>query len=188
MKRLTILTHLLLALCLVPCPASARKPEDVYGGKILLSDKPFPSSAKSAAAFLATLRKQAKQNFWEDKKEKRWRVYYAAFFKRPLRGLSVTVVFFDISDGTRRMVETYEQYLNSAGQRALVGNISMQRGKSGFSPNSRILMVMQSEGQIIAEATFMIGGEAKQFSGKVVFTDDMVNQDGELPNPEQDED
>src|SRR5689334_920213 len=58
-----------------------RGPEKVFAGKILVSNKRFPTQAKSANAYIAALKKQAKTNFYEDKEKQEWRVYFAAFFK-----------------------------------------------------------------------------------------------------------
>ena len=53
-------------------------------GKVLLSTKRFPMSAKSASAYIAALRKQSASNFQEDKDNHQWKINFAAFFKGAL--------------------------------------------------------------------------------------------------------
>src|SRR5512146_1223848 len=115
MARVTGLLAAVLVLLVGVGAADARKPEDVFGGKILLSDKAFPTEARSANAYVTSLKRQSKDSFWEDKEKKQWKIHYAAFFRKPLKDLEVTVKFFDVSDGSRRMVESHEQYVEERG-------------------------------------------------------------------------
>ena len=78
-------------------------------GKIVLSDKRIPTSAKSKSAYYKQLRKQSRDKFWENKETKQWKIHYAAFFKSPLNDLEVTVKIWDVTDKQRRMVAAYER-------------------------------------------------------------------------------
>ena len=49
---------------LLAAPAAAEKPNPVFAGRIMLSDKRFPMSAKSQAAFNAQVQKQSKTSFF----------------------------------------------------------------------------------------------------------------------------
>jgi len=160
---------------LVASPAGARKPEDVFAGKILMSDKAFPTQAKSVNAYIGALKKQAKDRFWEDKEKKQWLLYYSAFFKKPLNDLEVTLKTYDISSGEKRMVESYELYLDSRGQRAFSGRLKMPKGEGGYDPNAKILIVMENRGVTLAQTVFYIQGEGKRYSGKVEFSEEEAN-------------
>jgi hypothetical protein len=161
----------LVALSLVSAPAEARKPEDVFGGKIILSARPFPQQARSASAYIGAVKKQSLTRFVEDKENKEWRIFYAAFFKQPVGDLDVNLKIYDVTSG-ERLVEAYEQYLSNTSSRALTGKVLLKRGDgtAGYDPNTRIKMVMMSKGKVIAQATFVIQGEGKKYSGKVEFT------------------
>jgi len=164
---------LILSFLLSAGVAEAKKPEDVFGGKIIVSERPFPMEARSADAYIAAVKKQGKDRFIEDKENKHWRIFYAAFFKAPVNDLDVNLKFFDITSG-ERLVEAYDQNLADTGQRALVGKVTLKRGDGtgGYDPNTKIKMVMLSRGKVIATAVFTVIGEGRKFSGKVEFTEE----------------
>jgi hypothetical protein len=152
-----------LALLAVPALAHAKKPEDVFGGQILVSAQPFPTSARSEQAYIEALRKQAKDRIEEDKEAKQWRVFFAAFFKQPLNDLEINVRVYDVTH-EKRLVDTFEQYLGSATMRAYVSDVKLQHsdGGQGYDPNSKLLMVMESKGRVVAQVQFFITGEVKK--------------------------
>jgi anaerobic ribonucleoside-triphosphate reductase len=152
-------------------PADAgRKPEDVFGGSIITSKKRFPTSAKSASQYISKLKKQRTNKFWEDKENQRWRIYFAAFFKKPLNDLEVTVKLYDITDGSQKLVASFEQYLDGRGQRSIISSIKLKR--SEFGVNRHIMMVIENRGRRLALGKFKILGEAERYSGKVEFTEE----------------
>ena len=165
-----------VALTLAYSVAWARKPEDVFGGKILISDHGFPTSAKSPDAFIDALKKQIREVLQEDKENKEWRVFYAAFFKQPVTELEISIRVYDVTNGAKRLVDTFEQYPSAQPQgiRAYVSNVVLKRGDgtSGYDPNTKILMVMETKGRVLAQAQFMIQGEAKKYKGTVDFSEE----------------
>src|SRR6188508_1856825 len=88
--------------------AHADKVSKKFGGQILMSDKKFPSKAKSPAAYIQKLNKQKKAKFWENKETKEWRIYFAAFFKSPLKDPEYTIKFVD--DRGQLIGTPFEQY------------------------------------------------------------------------------
>lgn len=168
---------LLIIVLSVARTAVARRPEDVFAGKILLSDKAFLRAAKSTAAYISGLRKQSRDRFMEDKEKREWKIHYAAFFAKPVSELEVVAKFFDVSSGSRRLVESYEQYLDTRGQRAIVGNVTLRKGVGAYDANTKILMVMESNGRVLAQTSFFIGGEKKKYSGKAQFSEEEANSD-----------
>lgn len=153
--------------------AEARKPEDVFGGKILISDQPFPQQARSADAYIGALKKNSRDRIAENKEDKEWRVFFVAFFKQPVNDLEVSVRVYDVTNG-RRLVDSFEQYLANASQRAYASNVRLKRGDgaSGYDPNSKILMVMENKGRVLAQATFFITGEGRKYNGTVDFSEE----------------
>jgi hypothetical protein len=176
---------------LIPClllafstPADARKPEDVFAGKIILSTKAFPITAKSPDAYISAVRKQSVDKFQEDKEKKQWKIFYVAFFKRPVDDLEVTVKFIDVTDGNRRMVESYEQYLTQRKQRVITGDMRLRKDPSAYDPNSKIIMQIESKGSIVAQTTFTLEGEGPRYKGQVSFDEDETGS-GEIPEDEK---
>ena len=176
-----------LSLTLVCSTASAKKPEDVFGGRIMVSDKPYPLEAKSPSAYISQVKKQSKDRFQEDKEKGQWKVYYAAFFKKPLNDLEIKVTIYDVSDGGQRFIDSWEEFLTQRNQRVITGNLKLKRQEGKVNPNSKILMVMESKGSIVASASFYIIGEGKKFSGKVEFSEEEAagKGDTEEATPEQ---
>jgi hypothetical protein len=164
------------AVCLVAllAVADARKPEDVFGGKVLVSDAPFPTSAKSEAAFVTALKKHAKDRVLENKDTKEWRVFYAGFFRQPVNDLEVSIRVYDVTGGSRRLVDTFEQYLSSETARAYVSSVTLKRGdgSQGYDPNTKLLLVMENKGRVLAQTQFHILGEARKYKGVVDFSDE----------------
>jgi hypothetical protein len=154
--------------------ADARKPEDVFGGRILVSSQPFPTSARSADAYIDAIKRNVKDRIAEDKETKEWRVFFAAFFKAAPSDVEVSVKVYDVTNGAHRLVDTFEQYLSSSQNRAYVSNVKLHRGDgtSGYDPNTKIQLVMDSHGRVIAETTFYIVGEVKKGPTQVDFSQD----------------
>ena len=152
-------------------PASARpKPERVFQGKILASSKRFSKVAKSENAFIRKVRKQAKKTFWEDAKSQSWRIYYAAFFRTPLNDLEITVKLYDITEGTKRLRESYQQYLGQRGRGSVISHITLSRSKYGV--NRVIEMVIESKKKVLARGKFRVLGKVARGSGVVDFTEE----------------
>ncbi|MBE7450318.1 MAG: hypothetical protein HS111_15900 [Kofleriaceae bacterium] len=151
--------------------AQAQKgPERVFGGKIMVSDKKYPSYAKSVSAYVAAIRKQSKNQFWEDKAKQNWRIHFAAFFKRPLPDIEVVVKLYDVTRGNRQLLASFEQYLDQRGQRALLSQFTLERKHVGV--NKQVLMVIEVQGQTFATGKFKILGQEERYTGKVDFSDE----------------
>jgi len=174
MRLRVFLSTSALTLLLVATATAAKKPEDVFGGRIMTSQTSYPMNSKSVNAYIGQVRKQSKDRFWENKEKKEWIIYYAAFFKKPVNDLEVTLKTYDISTGAARLVESYEIYVESRDQRVVTGRVNLKRGDDGsnYTPNSKIRLVLENRGRILAQSTFYIQGEGKRFTGKVEFTEE----------------
>jgi len=163
-------------------PAHAQKgPEKQFAGKVFVSDKRFPTTAKSPAAYSAALKKQEKTNFQEDKETQSWKIYYAAFLKSPLDDVQVNVKLYDVSNRTQQLLAAFEQYTDTRGQRTVIANFTLERKTAGV--NKDVLMVMESNGKVLASGRFRILGEQEKLSGKVDFSDDEASGREEAKPP-----
>ena len=114
----SILMPSFVALLLFAAPTAAdkaEKPNAAFAGRIMLSEKRFPFSAKSLAAFNAQVNKQSKTSFFEDK-DKKWKIYFAGFLKTPLNDVEYMVKLYDLSGGRKQLIATIEQFTDSRGQ------------------------------------------------------------------------
>jgi hypothetical protein len=162
-------SFVLAAVDLSPAEAQ-RSPEDVFAGQILTSSKRFPMSARSQASYVKQLRAQSAKRFQEDKKHQRWRIHYAAFFRRPLNDLEVTIKLYDVSGRERHQLAAFEQFLDRRGQRSIISSLTLDRER--FGVNKEILMTVENRGRVLASGKFRILGEAERYSGKVEFTEE----------------
>ena len=150
--------------------AQARNPEAVFRGQIITSAKKIPTSAKSKGAYISNLKKLKTTRFKENKKTKSWKIYYTAFFKRPLPSLEVTVKIYDVSSGRQHMVTSFEQYMDRRGEKSITSHVTLKR--DDFGVNKNLLMVMEHRGVILASSRFAILGEAEKYSGEVNFSEE----------------
>src|SRR5262245_12997133 len=180
MRVRLLLSTTTLSLFLAATATAAKKPEDVFGGRIMTSQNAYPLNSRSVNAYISQVRKQSKDRFWENKEKKEWIIYYAAFFKKPVNDLEVTLKTYDITTGAARLIESYEIYVESREQRVVTGRVNLKRGDDGsnYSANSKIRLVLENRGRILAQSTFYIQGEGKRFTGKVEFTEDETKGSG----------
>jgi hypothetical protein len=160
----------LAVLALAAAPAVARNPEDVFRGQVITSKKRLPSSDKSASAYVARIKAARTERFLEDRATQSWKIHYAAFFRRPLNDLEVTVRLYDVSSGGKKMIGSFEQYLDDRGARSVISNITLERKYVGV--NRQVLIVIENRGAILSTGKFWIVGEGEKFSGKVDFSEE----------------
>jgi hypothetical protein len=151
-------------------PALAKNPEDVFRGQVLTSKARFPTKSKSVSAYISKLKKLKTAKFYEDKDKKQWKVYYAAFFRKPLNDLEVTVRLYDVTGGKKQLINSFEQYLDGRGARSFISNMTLERKYVGV--NKQVMIVLESRGSILAVGKFWIIGEAEKYSGKVDFSEE----------------
>jgi hypothetical protein len=162
---------MLFGLTVFASTAEAQKgPEKVFGGKIMVSDKKYPSYAKSVGAYISQIKKQSKSKFWEDKKKQSWKIYFAAFFKKPLTDIEVIVKLYDTNGGTRTLLASFEQFVDQRGGQALLSNFTLERKHVGV--NRRVLMVLEVQGRTVATGKFDLLGEEERYTGKVDFSEE----------------
>jgi hypothetical protein len=152
----------------------AERPNPVFAGKIMLSDKRFPQQAKSLAAFNAQVKKQSRLSFLESKESKSWKIYFAGFLKTPLNDVEYMVKLYEVSGGRgQQLLVSFEQFTDQRGQAALMSSMTLERKSVGV--NKELLLTMESKGKVLASTRFRILGEGDRSSGKVDFTEDEAN-------------
>ena len=169
MTARSILISSLLALLWLAVPAAAEKPNPAFAGRIMLSDKRYPISAKSLAAFNAQITKQSKSSFFEDK-DKKWKIHFAGFLKTPLNDVEYAVKLYEVSGRGQQLLATIEQFTDSRGQVSLISNLVLERKTIGA--NKELMMTLENRGKVLASAKFKILGEREKFTGKVDFSED----------------
>jgi hypothetical protein len=188
MRRSALLLFAVLLLPALRGIAEARDPADVFGGTIRLSKQSFPAAAKSQEQFISQIQTQSTDKFWEDKDKRRWIIHYAAFFKAPINDLELQVKIYDVSQNPRRLMESYEQYLMKRGQRGVTGELFLtkakKKGDGKYEPNSKIQIILESRGKIVASATAFLQGEGFKYSGKVSFDEEDANSNKDLDEDE----
>jgi len=150
--------------------AAAEKPNAAFAGKIMLSDKRFPSQAKSLSAFNAKIRSISKTNFQEDKEKKQWKIQFAGFLRTPLNDLEYLVKIYDMSGGHQQLLLTFEQYTNERGQAALISNMTLERKHVGV--NKELMITIENKGKVLASNRFKILGQGEKYTGKVDFSEE----------------
>jgi hypothetical protein len=167
---------LAFAVCLSPAPvwAGGAKPEDVFKGKIIITEKRLPMKFPSAAAFVQAVNRAKVDRVWP-REEKgndhaEWNIEYIAFFAQPLADNEVTVKFFDVTGGAHRFVAGDSQYTRERNSRVFASSILV--AKPEFEHNKRYMMTVQTGGRVIASTMFWLRGKGPNYSGKVEFSDE----------------
>jgi hypothetical protein len=150
--------------------AHAAHPADVFKGQIITAKKRIPNKAQSQNAYVKEVRRLKASQFWEDKAEKKWKVFFVAFFAHPLNDLEVTVKLYDVTGGKRKMLSSFEQYLDRSGERVVNSEVVLERAKVGV--NRELLMTMENRGKVIAQGKFQLLGDGPKYTGEVDFTQD----------------
>jgi hypothetical protein len=176
MSLRTLLVSCAVLLGLAASPAYANDPNKVFKGKIMTSAKRFPLSAKSKAAYTAQIKKQSAVSFQENK-ENKWKIYFAAFLSRPLNDVEYIIKFYDITNGTQQLLGAAENFNDERGQTTIVSNIVLD--KKSFGVNKQLMMTIENKGTVYATGRFKILGEGERFTGKVNFSEDEAQGKGE---------
>jgi len=162
MSRRNVSALVLLAFfVLAATDAAARSQvEDRLAGKVALSKAALPGK-KGERAYGQALQKSARGRaiFWQDPKTGVWTIHYAAVVKRPV--LDATISVFDVSHG-KKLVLTKDKMLYKE-SRIVSGSLALDRDDF-VDANRRLLMVVESGGQVLAERVFYIQGKVERRS------------------------
>jgi hypothetical protein len=151
--------------------AVADNPNQAFNGRIMVSSKRFPTQAKSPSAYTAAIRKQSGLNFYEDKADHTWKLYFAAFLKAPLNDVEYSLKIYDVGNHGQSLIVSADQYTDERGQRTIIANIKLDKQQVGV--NKAIMLTVESKGKVLASsAAIKILGEGEHFTGKVNFSED----------------
>jgi len=153
--------------------AAAESPNQAFAGRIMMSSKRFPQTAKSPSAYTAAIRKQAQTNFAEDKDNHSWKIYFAGFLKVPLNDLEYTIKVYEVTGKSQQLLVSFDQFTSERGEQTIVSNLTLEKKQVGV--NKELLMTMENKGKVLASNKFKIVGEGEHFSGKVEFSEDEAN-------------
>ncbi len=145
----------LIATCLLlTCvnPTHARKPADVFGGEIILSTRPFPTSFKSDKAFIRHMKKVKTQKFYYGEKDY-IDVEMMAFFTRTLVATEVVCKVLNLSD-RKQLVTQFSIYPASRKNRILASSFRIT--KERFDPNKTYQLYLEHRNEALAQVRFSV--------------------------------
>jgi hypothetical protein len=167
-----------LGFVLISSAAQAAKPEDVFKGRIVITENRLPSRFASQGAFIQAVQRASIDKVWPQEEKGNdhavWKFEYIAFFARPLNDNEITVKFWELGVGSPRFVAGDEQYTRERGSRIFSAAITV--GKPEFDVNKQYRMTIESGGRVIAETKFWLRGKGPKYSGKVEFSDEEARQ------------
>ncbi len=149
------------------------RPERTFGGRVLLAKHAFPTSARSESAYVSKVRKNTAKRFWEDKDKKQWKVYFVAYFKKPLDDMEVTITLSDITQGYKRQLSSFDQFLDRCATN-YTSHMILKREQFGVNKKIQIDIETTRGHYVLASGRFEIAGEAEKFTGKADFSDEIA--------------
>jgi hypothetical protein len=178
MLKFNRVAALTLGMVLLSSGAHAAKPEDVFKGRIIITENRLPSRFASQGAFIQAVQRASIDKVWpqEEKGDNAvWKFEYIAFFAQPLNDNEITVKFWELGGGSPRFVAGDEQYTRERGSRIFSAAITV--AKPEFDVNKQYRMTIQAGGgRVIAETKFWLRGKGPKYSGKVEFSDEETKQ------------
>jgi hypothetical protein len=178
MLKFNRVVALTLGAVLFSSGAQAAKPEDVFKGRIIITDSRLPTRFASEGAFVQAVHRASIDKVWP-KEEKGnevavWKFEYIAFFARPLNDNEITVKFWEIGGGSQKFVAGDEQYTRERGSRIFSASITV--AKPEFDTNKQYLMTIESGSRVLAQTRFWLRGKGPKYTGKVEFSDEEAKQ------------
>lgn len=149
-------------------PDATKAPADELAGRILVSDKKFPMTGASAAAYAAAIRKQAKDVFAFDPIRKEATVHFAAFFVRPLVGTTLHLVVTDVGGKGPREVSQTTYNAAEAGGKSQLGELMLRA--HDFPTGTKVQIHLNSGESVLASGVFLVESGAAKVNGKPEMT------------------
>ena len=106
----------------------------------------------------------------EKLKDRQWKAHLVIAFNAPPNDLEYQVLFYDVHDGPRRLVEDMSTFVNDRSQKTYLQKISLKRPR--FKPNRNMELVVVVRRQEVSRLEFGIVGQEIRRSGTVNFSDD----------------
>ncbi len=102
--------------------------------------------------------------------DRSWKANLVVAFNQPPGDLEFQVLFYDVHDGPRRLVEDLSTFVNDRSQKTYLQKISLSRKR--FKPNRNMELVVVVRRQEVARMKFGVLGQEPRRSGTVDFSDD----------------
>ena len=170
MRASIVVSSLLITALLIATRPADANPNKVFAGRIMTSEKRYPTQAKSAAAYTAQIKKQSKSSFFEDKEKKGWVVHFIGFLKTPLNDVEYMVKIYEVGGRQQQLLTSFEQFTDERGQKTLTSKVLLER--KSFGVNKELLITMENKGKVLASGRLKILGEGEKLTGKVNFSDE----------------
>jgi hypothetical protein len=103
-------------------------------------------------------------------KDRSWKANLVIAFNQPPGDLEFQVLFYDIHDGPRRLVEDLSTFVNDRSQKTYLQKIKLERPR--FKPNRNMELVVVVRRREVARMKFGVLGQEYRRSGTVTFSDD----------------
>lgn len=170
MRASIVVSSLLITALMFGARPADANPNKVFAGRIMMSEKRYPTQAKSAAAYTAQIKKQSKTAFQEDKEKKGWTVHFIGFLKTPLNDVEYMVKIYELGGRGQALLSSFEQFTDERGQKTLTSKVLLER--KSFGVNKELLITMENKGKVLASGRLKILGVGDKFTGKVNFSDE----------------
>jgi hypothetical protein len=141
----------------VSADARGREPHDVFAQSIVLSDSPFPARFSTDKALISYVNRMDQKEFWQEKHDGDWLIFYMAFFAEQLERRTYVVQFFDITDANKPLYVTETQsWPSKSGVRITSGEYLLSA--EIFKPDTKYLMLFSrsTAEPALAEAIFVL--------------------------------
>jgi hypothetical protein len=99
-----------------------------------------------------------------------WKANMVVSFNTAPGDLEFQVLFYDVHDGPRRLVEDLSTFVNDRTQKTYLQKISLERPR--FKPNRNMELVVVVRRQEVGRLKFGVVGQEHRRSGTVTFTDE----------------
>jgi hypothetical protein len=115
-------------------------------------------------------------------KTRKWKANMVVSFNQPVGDMEFTVLFYDIHDGARRLVNDMSTMVSNRSEKTFVQPISLPR--PAFKPNRNMELVVTVRRAEVGRLKFGVVGEEAKRSGTVDFSDEEA---GAKKKPAKDE-
>ncbi|MBN1654148.1 MAG: hypothetical protein JXA30_10255 [Deltaproteobacteria bacterium] len=102
-------------------------------------------------------------------KDRQWKAHLIISFNAPPDDLEYQVLFYDVHDGPRRLVDDMSSFVNDRKQKTYLQKISLKRPR--FKPNRNMELVVVVRRREVSRLQFGIIGQEAARSGTIEFTD-----------------
>lgn len=134
--------------------AAGKKPEDALRGRVILSERAFPASFASDAAFITHMKRVDTKGFKYAGRDK-IPVEFMAFFAQPVNVTQLTGTLYDVTERLE-MKDTFPIYPGQKGGRVLASYFELRRDAHEAERRYKLVITSGFRGLVLAETDFAI--------------------------------